>query len=152
MLFIVKVKQKEGEAMLPIERQNRIKELILERHSMKISELSRELGVSEMTIHRDLKPLIEEGFVLKTFGGVTLANKNISKNSISNDCVFCNRKVNEWLAYRLFLPNNRIEIACCAHCGLLRNRQLGNQVIQAICPDFLSQTTISAPLAWYVMD
>src|SRR5690606_18605649 len=109
----------------------------------KISELSRELGVSEMTIYRDLKPLIDEGFVLKTFGGVTIANKKISKNSTLDACVFCNREVNDRLAYRLFLANNEIEVACCGHCGLLRTRQLGDQVIQAICPDFLRQTTLS---------
>lgn len=138
--------------MLPLERQNRIKELVLERQNIKISELSKEIGVSEMTIHRDLKPLIKEGFVLKTFGGVTLSNKNTNKNTVSDECVFCNRKVNERLAYRLFLSDNKIEVACCAHCGLLRTRQLGEQVIQAICPDFLRQTTISASSAWYVMD
>ncbi|WP_205520150.1 DeoR family transcriptional regulator [Virgibacillus doumboii] len=138
--------------MLPIERQNRIKELILDKHNMKISELSKEIGVSEMTIHRDLKPLIDEGMVIKTFGGVTLATKNTSKNTVSEVCVFCSRKVNERLAYRIFLSNNKIEVACCAHCGLLRTRHLGDQVVQSICPDFLRQTTISAPLAWYVMD
>ena len=138
--------------LLPIERQKRIKELILDRHNMRISELSNEIGVSEMTIHRDLKPLIEEGLVIKTFGGVTLANKSTSKQSVSDECVLCSRKVNERLAYRLFLPNNKIELACCAHCGLLRSRQLGNDNIQAICPDFLRQTTISAKVAWFVMD
>ncbi|MFS0674517.1 DeoR family transcriptional regulator [Ornithinibacillus sp. 179-J 7C1 HS] len=138
--------------MLPLERQKRIKELVLEHHTMKISDLSKVIGVSEMTIHRDLKPLIDEGFLLKTFGGVTLANNNNNKKSSSDECILCNRKVNERLAYRLFMPKNKIEVACCAHCGLLRTRQLGDQVIQSICPDFFRQTTISAPLAWYVMD
>lgn len=138
--------------MLPIERQNRIKELILDKRNIKISELSIEIGVSEMTIHRDLKPLVDEGIVLKTFGGVMLANKNTKKNDVTEACVFCSRTVNERLAYRLFLPNNEMEVACCAHCGLLRTRQLGGEVAHAICPDFLRQTTISARLAWYVMD
>ncbi|MFD1039383.1 DeoR family transcriptional regulator [Virgibacillus byunsanensis] len=138
--------------MLPIERQNRIREFILEKQNMKISELSKEIGVSEMTIHRDLKPLIDEGIVIKTFGGVTLVRENTNEFSVSEACVFCSRKVNERLAYRLFLPNNKIEMTCCAHCGLLRHRQLGDKVVQAICPDFFRQTTISAPLAWYVMD
>lgn len=138
--------------MLPLERQNRIKELLLERENMKISDLSKEIGVSEMTIHRDIKLLVDEGIAIKTFGGVMLANKKTSRKNVSDECVFCSRKIIERLAYRLFLPNNKIEMACCAHCGLLRTRQLGDQVIQAICPDFLRQTTISAPLAWYVMD
>lgn len=138
--------------MLPKERQNRIKELLQAKQYIKISELSTELGVSEMTIHRDLKPLINEGIVIKTFGGVSLVNESTHKGSASDECVYCGRKVTERLAYRLFLPNNDIETACCAHCGLLRHRQLDGQVVQAICPDFLRHTTISAPLAWFVMD
>ncbi|WP_188454617.1 DeoR family transcriptional regulator [Virgibacillus oceani] len=138
--------------MLPLERQNKIKELIQEKENMKIAELSKELNVSEMTIHRDLKPLIDKGIIVKTFGGISLA-KGHSVNTANPDaCIFCSRKINERMAYRLILPNNKIEMACCAHCGLLRHRQLGDEVMQAICPDFFKQTTISAKLAWYVMD
>lgn len=137
--------------MLPIERQNRITELIQERKSIKISELSSILGVSEMTIHRDLKPLMKDGVVTKTFGGITL--KQQQKANLNNDiCIYCNRAIHEKMGYRLILSNNTIEMTCCAHCGLLRHRQLDNQDIQAICYDFFKQTTISAPLAWYVID
>jgi hypothetical protein len=45
-----------------------------------------------------------------------------------------------------------VESACCAHCGLLRHRQLGDEVVQAICHDFFTQTTISSPLTRFVMD
>lgn len=138
--------------MLPVERQNRIKMLIQEREHMKISELSKELGVSEMTIHRDLKPLIDQKYVMKTFGGVTLKQQPQQQSSSSELCVICQQTINERLAYRLILPNNKIEMTCCAHCGLMRHRQLSEDVIQAICHDFLRQTTISALYAWYVMD
>ncbi|MGY0693701.1 DeoR family transcriptional regulator [Virgibacillus sp. FSP13] len=138
--------------MLPIERQNRIRQLVQEKHTIKIADLSKDIGVSEMTIHRDLKPLIEEGIVIKTFGGVTLAHDHSDKQGTLDECVFCSRAIHERLAYRLILPNNKIEIACCSHCGLLRHRQLGDEVMQAITYDFFRQTTLSAPLAWYVMD
>ncbi|MBY7145066.1 DeoR/GlpR transcriptional regulator [Virgibacillus sp. NKC19-3] len=138
--------------MLPLERQHRIKALIQEKKSMKIAELSALLGVSEMTVHRDLKPMIDEKLVMKTFGGVTLVNAYTNQPANFEACVFCSRNANERLAYRLILSDNKNEITCCAHCGLLRHRQLGDEVIQAICPDFFMQTTISAPLAWYVMD
>lgn len=138
--------------MLPIERQNRIKDLILNQHNMKISDLSKELQVSEMTVHRDLKPLIEAGLIVKTFGGISLLTNEEAKIVNDTCCVFCNSNVDERQAYRIILTDNRIEMACCAHCGLLRQRQLGEDVIQAICHDFLKHTTISAPSAWYVMD
>ncbi|RYG71490.1 DeoR/GlpR transcriptional regulator [Lentibacillus lipolyticus] len=137
---------------MPIERQHKIKELLHKHHTMKISELSKELGVSEMTIHRDLNPLIDDGAVIKTFGGVSIAQKQNEHKPDTKDCIFCGRTTNDRLAYRLILTNNRKETACCAHCGLLRHRQLGDDVVQAICPDFFRQTTLSAQLVFYVMD
>lgn len=139
--------------MLPLERQNRIKKLIYEKKNLKIAELSKTFGVSEMTIHRDVKGLLDQGIVKKTFGGISLVHTEHQETNTSHDsCVFCSRKNNDRLAYRLILSNDKIEMACCAHCGLLRHQQLGDKVIQAICPDFFRQTTISAPSAWFVMD
>lgn len=136
--------------ILPIERQNCIRKLLQKNKSMKISDLSKKFSVSEMTIHRDLKPLLDEGLVTKTFGGVMLSSHDSDHGSAH--CIYCNRTLHEKLTYRLILANNNIEIACCAHCGFLRHRQLEDQVVQSICHDFLRSTTISAQHAWYVMD
>ena len=46
-------------------RLNQIKEVVLTKNYLKISDLCKELGVSYMTIHRDLKPLIEQGISRK---------------------------------------------------------------------------------------
>lgn len=135
--------------MLPLERKERIKELILQRKNLKIADLSDMFGVSEMTIHRDVKSLEEEGIVTKTFGGISLVQ---TEENRQDRCVYCARSINEKMAYRLILMNHNIEVTCCAHCGLLRQQQLGDKVNQAICPDFLRSTTISASLAWYVTD
>lgn len=137
--------------MLPIERQNRIRELIQAKKSIKISELSKELAVSEMTIHRDLKPLIHEGMIIKTFGGITLAHDQKSE-PYHQHCMYCNREILERMTYRIILKNNQIEVTCCAHCGLLRHHQLENAVNQAICYDFLRHTTINSQSSWYVID
>ncbi|GAQ19679.1 HTH-type transcriptional repressor YcnK [Oceanobacillus picturae] len=138
--------------MLPLERKKRIRSLIEKERHIKIAELSNRFGVSEMTIHRDLKPLLEEGCIAKTFGGVTWKQDGQEANTKVQGCVFCGRGYSEGLAYRLILSNNRMETACCAHCGLLRHSQMDGEVMQAICSDFLTHTTISAPLSWYVMD
>ncbi|HLQ84071.1 MAG TPA: DeoR family transcriptional regulator [Pseudogracilibacillus sp.] len=137
--------------MLPIERIKQIKELVQEKEVIKISELSNLLNVSEMTIHRDIKPLIDDGVILKTFGGIRL-NKNESNLQDNNLCVVCNRPIHSNLSYRIILSNNTTEIACCGHCGLMREQQLGDTVLQSICQDFLRQTTLSAKLAWFVFD
>lgn len=137
--------------MLPVERINRIKELVQKRKNVKISDLSNILNVSEMTIHRDLKPLVDEGFIIKTFGGISLINNDVNTQN-ENLCVVCNRTIHPKLGYRIILSNNEIEMACCGHCGLIRERQLDNEVVQSICQDFLRQTTLSAKLAWFVFD
>jgi len=138
--------------MLPIERINRIKEIVTDEQTIKISELSKILNVSEMTIHRDLKPLIADGYLFKTFGGVSLTNDQSDKQNNADQCVICSRTVHSKLGYRIILPNQKIEMACCAHCGLLREYQLNDEKTQSICQDFLRQTTLSAKNAWFVFD
>jgi DeoR/GlpR family transcriptional regulator of sugar metabolism len=141
-----------GESILK-DRQKKIMQLVQEKGSAKIAELSQQLAVSEMTIHRDIKPLVERGFIVKTYGGIALTqNGSSAANLVRDQCVYCTRKVEPRLAYRLILHDQTIESACCAHCGLLRFEQLGQQVNQAICQDFLTQMTVSARNAWYVFD
>jgi len=134
------------------ERQKKIMELIQSKQTLKISELSQCFGVSEMTIHRDIKPLIEEGLIMKTFGGISLGHTDQVPRHDPADCAVCLRKINDRLSYRIILPQNRVDTACCAHCGLIRHKGVHDQVIQALCHDFLYHTTISSLIAWYVMD
>lgn len=138
--------------MLPIERIARIKEIVLDRKNVKISELSEELNVSEMTIHRDIKQLVDEGFVIKTFGGISLAQSTYDLQTNQNLCAFCQRPINDRFAYQLILTSNRIERTCCAHCGLLRQKQLEGQVLQAMTYDFFKGTTIGVQFAYFVID
>lgn len=138
--------------MLPIERQEHIKQVLETRKTVKISELSNELQVSEMTIRRDVKPFIKNGSVIKTFGGVSLATSSRKSETMKDTCIFCHRTLHQKMTYKLIRTNGNTEFACCAHCGLLRQMQLKNEVTHTICYDFLKQTTISAPIAFFVMD
>ena len=45
----------EAHEMIPAERRARIVELLQERRAVRVSLLSDDLGVSEMTIRRDLE-------------------------------------------------------------------------------------------------
>lgn len=126
-------------------------ELICEKKTLKTSELSKFFDVSEMTIYRDIRPLIEQGLVMKTFGGIALLESN-DRSRNPQQCVVCDRTINLRLSYRLILSNNRIESACCAHCGLIFHRDCEEEVAQALCYDFLLQTTVSAYIASYVLD
>lgn len=139
--------------MLPIERIVRIKEIVSEKENVKIAELSESLQVSEMTIHRDIKQLVEDGFVIKTFGGISLAQtpptRNLNNPSL---CTLCDREINTRFAYQLLLTNNQTERLCCAHCGLIRQLQLDKKVRQAITYDFFTGITMGANITYFVID
>jgi len=58
--------------MFPAERQGRILEMLAEQRGVRVSALSDLLGVSEMTIRRDLERLETEGLLSRTHGGAIL--------------------------------------------------------------------------------
>ena len=58
-----------------IERRGQILEILRAGPTVDTVELSSRLGVSEMTIRRDLKALERQNKVLRSYGGATLANR-----------------------------------------------------------------------------
>lgn len=55
--------------MLAVTRKNKIRDIVLEKKSVTIGELSRMFSVTEETIRRDLKALEDEGVLTRTYGG-----------------------------------------------------------------------------------
>lgn len=58
--------------MFAAARQQQIKELLLKHKQMDVATLAATLGVTEVTIRRDLDKLEKEGFATKAHGGVVL--------------------------------------------------------------------------------
>jgi DeoR family transcriptional regulator, fructose operon transcriptional repressor len=63
------------EQPLPAERHQRIQELLRERHVVRVSTLSELMGVSEVTIRRDLEGLERRGLLERTHGGAVLTQR-----------------------------------------------------------------------------
>ena len=59
--------------MLAQQRQQTILERVRSSGGVRVADLVRELGVSDMTIRRDLEVLAERGLVEKVHGGATVA-------------------------------------------------------------------------------
>lgn len=57
--------------MLAVDRRHRILEQVAEDQTIHIGALAVELGVSEMTIRRDITRLERDGFLRRTYGGAT---------------------------------------------------------------------------------
>src|SRR6059058_3452439 len=53
------------------DRRHRILERVAEEQTIHIAELAADLGVSEMTIRRDIGRLERDGFLRRTYGGAT---------------------------------------------------------------------------------
>jgi DeoR/GlpR family transcriptional regulator of sugar metabolism len=61
--------------MLAQQRQQAIHEIVTRAGGMRVGELVREFGVSEMTIRRDLEALAERGLIAKVHGGATVPDR-----------------------------------------------------------------------------
>lgn len=62
----------EGRSTLvPVDRRHRIIERVAEEQTIHVGSLARDLGVSEMTIRRDIRRLERDGFLRQTYGGAT---------------------------------------------------------------------------------
>ncbi len=59
-------------SMIPEVRKNHILEIIRKENSAKVSDLSARMGISEVTIRRDLRELDEMGLLHKTHGGAII--------------------------------------------------------------------------------
>jgi|YNPNPStandDraft_1061719.scaffolds.fasta_scaffold11605_2 DeoR/GlpR family transcriptional regulator of sugar metabolism len=60
---------------IPAERHAYILEVLQRRKTVRVSTLSQALGVSEITIRRDLEKLEEQGFLERTHGGAILTQR-----------------------------------------------------------------------------
>ncbi len=61
--------------MLRAERLSAIKQLLIEQKSIASKDISDKFGVSEVTARKDLDKLEDEGFLVRTFGGAILQEK-----------------------------------------------------------------------------
>lgn len=63
--------QEPTRGLAPDERRRVILERVADEQTIHVSDLARELGVSEMTIRRDIRRLEQDGFLRQTYGGAT---------------------------------------------------------------------------------
>jgi DeoR family fructose operon transcriptional repressor len=78
--------------MLSYERQTRIVQLIQQRLSVSVNELSQSLNVSPMTIRRDLSILERKGLVARVHGGVTAPNTPVATREEEREAVSITQK------------------------------------------------------------
>ncbi len=135
--------------MLPIDRQEQILGWLEKEGTLRVSDISTRLGVSEMTVYRDLKPLMDKNKIQKTSNGITAVTNHAIPSS---DCIYCLKPATSRRSVQLVKKDHTIEHACCPHCGLLRYGDIKEEVVQILCHDFLTDVTISGKTATYLVD
>jgi DeoR family transcriptional regulator, fructose operon transcriptional repressor len=76
-----------GEVMFPLERRQRIMDLLKEKKVLKHSELTEELGISIDTLRRDLNILSENREIEKIYGGIKLVETDIGESAMADRMV-----------------------------------------------------------------
>jgi DeoR/GlpR family transcriptional regulator of sugar metabolism len=138
-----------GAVVLPNERRQQLLTWLKKEGTLSITEISTRLNVSEMTVYRYVNSLIKEKKIIKTSGGICLAQET---NIPSTSCTYCFKESNNRHPVQIITYDLRVEQLCCPHCGLLRYKDIEKDVSQIICRDFLLNTTISAKMAYFLMD
>lgn len=152
-----------SDPLLAEERRRRILSLLQEKGSVTVRELTSLFGVSEMTVHRDLKRLEREGVLRKAFGGaIAVADQEPAAPARTDgerwqpaapeaSCALCGKDPQANTRFVLLLAGARHATACCPHCGLILLRRLGAEVTTALATDFLTLRTIDAGAAAYLV-
>lgn len=80
--------------MLKEERFQKILDMLDENNIIKITDINKKLGVTEITIRRDLKVLEEKGLLKRIYGGAKKIEKSTSRESFSELSSNEKRKIN----------------------------------------------------------
>lgn len=117
--------------------------------SLRVDQLANRLGVSVMTIHRDLDKLSEMGFIRKVHGGAIRLHEQ--PNTPPTVCALCHIPLAYRITMTIQVESGHTVEACCPHCGLLllgRYPSLQSVLVR----DFLFGRVLHADLATYLLE
>lgn len=133
--------------LLAAQRRQQILDEVRAHGAVRTADLTRRLGVSEMTVHRDLDRLAAEGFIQKVFGGAVV----VRPAEAQSRCAICGAAPEKRLDFTVHAVDGTRAVACCPHCGLLLVRRLGEQVQSAVTFDFVTRQPVNARAASFVL-
>jgi hypothetical protein len=132
----------------PAERHEQILTWLREDQLLRIDELAARLAVSNMTIHRDLDVLAEQGLVEKVHGGVRLPDPYTVP---TETCRLCDMPVKTRLHFVITTKEGQTIRACCPHCGLLLLDSYPD-VASALLKDFIYGKIVNVRQASFVVE
>lgn len=127
-------------------RQRHILEALADRGTVVIDELAQSLGVSAMTIHRDLDHLARAGHLRKVRGGATPAEPTPADDR----CLACYGPLNPRTQMVLHWNDGSQRLACCPHCGLMVLGRGSEAIASILVTDFLFGRIVNGRNATYL--
>jgi len=138
-------------AELPMARQDLILSWLHESPSLSIDELVSRLGVSTMTVHRDLDQLARTGQVEKVHGGVIRAESRPRHSRALQICHLCDTPISDRTQVIIQPTQGEPIYACCPHCGLLLLAEY-DQSISILAKEFIYGRVVNARTAAYLVN
>lgn len=136
---------------IPSMRQEKIMEWLALSSTLTIDQLVEQLGVSIMTVHRDLDVLARAGLVEKVHGGVIKSEAKVARTRTTPICNLCDNAVSNRTTITIQpLVGDPIH-GCCPHCGLLLINER-REVVSLLARDFIYGRNISMTQAVYVTE
>lgn len=136
---------------LPTARQDLILSWLNETPSLSIEELVSRLGVSIMTVHRDLDHLVRSGQVEKVHGGVMRAEARPRHTRALQLCRMCDAPISERTQVIIQPAQSEPLYACCPHCGLLLLAD-SIQPVSILAKDFIYGRMVNARTASFLVN
>jgi len=137
--------------VLPEERRRRILAYLAERGSARIGELSKWLGVSTMTVQRDVRALAARGLVRRVRGGVMAVGSEGLQPRGEERCVLCRLPAPEPRRALVVYPGGERHAFCCPHCALVQAALHPSKGGVVLVKDFLYCRVMDARQAVYVV-
>lgn len=132
--------------MNPDHRQRHILDRLADQGAVGIDDLAHTLGVSTMTIHRDLDQLAQAGRLRKVRGGAVPAEPAPA----GERCLACYGSLNPRTQVVLHWSDGSQRLACCPHCGLMALARSAEAITSILVTDFLFGRTVNGRSAAYL--
>ncbi|MCB9453168.1 MAG: DeoR family transcriptional regulator [Anaerolineaceae bacterium] len=135
---------------LPAVRQEQILAWLQKEKRITIETLAERLGVSIMTIHRDLDVLALAGQVEKVRGAAQISTRGIIGET-AHQCSLCSMPVPLRTSFIINTTSGEKVYGCCPHCGLLLLERHPDTTL-VLTRDFLYGRMVNAGDAYYLID